>query len=179
MKKLPKGKTPPDLDTWLHEIEDVTAIVQPEERPSSPLIIEDIPSSVSLEGVYNANSFKYLAVGDLSNIDRNTAEKFAKGSFKIEARLDLHGYTEKTAFVAVQEFIINSYAKGLRCVLIITGKGTRKENDDWFDVRGVLKDRVPQWLNTPELRPLILSFCHARPSDGGDGALYVLLRRKH
>ena len=177
MKKLPKGKTPPDLDTWLHEIEDVTAIVQPEERPSSPLIIEDIPPSVSLEGVYNANSFKYLAVGDLSNIDRNTAEKFAKGSFKIEARLDLHGYTEKTAFVAVQEFIINSYAKGLRCVLIITGKGQRQADDNWYEPKGIIKDALPGWLNHIDVRPFILGMTPAAPADGGQGAMYILLKR--
>ncbi len=43
---------------------------------------------------------------------------------------------------------------------------------------GVLRDAVPRWLNEAPLREHVLAFSHARPDDGGAGALYVLLRRR-
>ncbi len=178
MKKLPESKSPQDIDCWLQEVKDVAAMPQPEERPSSPLIIEEIKPSLNLKGVYNANSFTPLAIGDTSNLDRRTAEKFVRGQFKIEARLDLHGLSEKEAFSAVVDFILQSYVRGLRCILIITGKGIKKENDTWYEPKGIIKDALPSWLNNAEIRPFILSMVNALPADGGDGAMYVLLKRQ-
>lgn len=179
MKQPTQSIDPQDAEAWEEALKGVKKLPETEEKPEAPLIIGEIRPTIDYRNVYRGNKLTPLKAGDVDNIDRRTADKFIRGEFKIERRLDLHGQTEKTAFDLVESFVKKSYLEGCRCVLIITGKGTRKENDDWFDVRGVLKDRVPQWLNTPELRPLILSFCHARPSDGGDGALYVLLRRKH
>ncbi len=58
-------------------------------------------------------------------------------------------------------------------MLVITGKGFGKGTGV-----GVLRSQFPNWLNTPELRPLILSFAHAQPKDGGGGAFYVYLRKR-
>ncbi|MDD4556018.1 MAG: Smr/MutS family protein [Alphaproteobacteria bacterium] len=118
-----------------------------------------------------------LEIGSLDNIDRSTAKKFNRHEYRIEAELDLHGYTEKKAFDAVTSFIKKSYLQEKRCVIIVTGKGLRKEEDDIFSSRGVLKDKVPQWLNSEDLRPFILSIKHPSPSLGGTGALYILLKR--
>lgn len=178
MKKLPEVKSPQDIDAWQQEIEGIIPINQPEERPSSPLIIEDIVPTPKMEGLYNSNSFTFLNVGDISNIDKNTAEKFIKGQFKIEARLDLHGFSEKDAFSEVVHFISSSYAKKLRCVLIITGKGSKNENDAWYETKGIIKEALPMWLNNPEIRPFVLSMSYAKPTDGGQGAMYVLLKRQ-
>lgn len=178
MKKLPNGQTPPDPNSWFQEVEDVMVIKQPSERPAAPLIIEEVKPSLNLKGLYNANSFKPLCVGDMANLDRKTAQKFAGGSFKIEARLDLHGNTEKEAFAAVQDFILNSYAKGFRCVLIITGKGQTRADDAWYEPKGIIKDALPGWLNNPDIRPFVLAMSQAAPADGGQGAMYVLLKRQ-
>ena len=67
---------------------------------------------------------------------------------------------------ALHGFIDGQWAAGRRCVLVVTGKG-----------KGVLKDAVPQWLNGPLLRMKILSFTYAQRQDGGEGALYILLKR--
>ena len=80
------------------------------------------------------------------------------------------------AYTAVEEFVYKSYQRGLRCVQIITGKGMHRD-DDIFSPKGVLKDLVPQWLNRDTIRPLILSFDYSPISEGGEGALLVLLRR--
>ena len=100
-----------------------------------------------------------LSLGNTDNIDRRTAEKFKRGEFAIERRLDLHGMTEKEAFAAVDEFVRKAYMQKCRCLLIVTGKGLNREDDAWYEKKGILKDCVPNWLNGPELRPLILSIC--------------------
>jgi DNA-nicking Smr family endonuclease len=99
-------------------------------------------------------------------LDRRTAEKLRKGQMPIEARLDLHGLTQAKAHVALNEFILSASRAGRRCVLVITGKGA-----------GVLQTRVPEWLEEPALRPLILRSLPAQRRHGGAGALYVYLRR--
>ena len=178
MKKLPDSIYPSDTEVWIEEIEQVSKLFQPDERPSAPLIIKEIEPSLNLKGVYNANSFTELSVGDTDNLDKNTAGKFRKGQFKIEARLDLHGRTEKEAFAAVVDFVKNSYIKNKRCILIITGKGIKNDNDPWYEAKGIIREALPKWLNHPEIRPFILSMSPATQTDGGSGAMYVLLKRQ-
>lgn len=112
------------------------------------------------------------------DIDKKTLRKFKREEFAVEDVLDLHGKTEDMAFAAVDDFIPRCYAKGNRCVIIITGKGLRVHADeDVFDDKGVLKKAVPQWLNAPRLRAMILNYKHPSERLGGAGAIYILLRR--
>jgi len=69
-------------------------------------------------------------------------------------------------------FLSNQQAAGRRCILVITGKGSGSGGS------GVLRAQVPHWLNEGGNRELVLAFDYARPRDGGQGALYVLLKRK-
>ena len=108
-----------------------------------------------------------------AGLDRRTDERLRKGQMKIEGRLDLHGLNQGEAHEALQAFIKRAHRAGKRCVLIITGKGARSP-----EAGGVLRRRVPGWLATPPLNALILKTYVAKPKDGGDGALYVLLRRQ-
>jgi DNA-nicking Smr family endonuclease len=115
-------------------------------------------------------------------LDRRTAERLRKGQIGPEAYLDLHGMGQGTAREALHDFITASHARGLRCVLVITGKGRAgqrtDEGADWQRVPvGVLKQRVPEWLREGVAASRVLQFCAAQPKDGGDGALYVYLRR--
>ena len=112
-----------------------------------------------------------LSHGSTAGVDKRTAERFRKGGMEIEGRLDLHGLTRDAARGALTAFIRTGASRGHRMVLVITGKGRRADGD------GVLKAEVPRWLNEPALRPLILSFSYAQPRDGGEGALYVFLKR--
>jgi DNA-nicking Smr family endonuclease len=74
-------------------------------------------------------------------------------------------------------FLAGAQAQGHRLVLVITGKGRARESWPAPDERGVLRRLVPQWLALPELRVLVLGFEPAQRTHGGDGALYVRLRR--
>ncbi len=178
MKKLPEGKSPKDIDIWEETIKDIIPLAQPEEKPMAPLILNEVDKVPNHSGLYNPNSFTPLTVGNTDNLDGSTADKFRKGEFKIEARLDLHGRTEKEAFAAVADFIHNAYAQNKRCVLIITGKGIKQDDTPWYEAKGVIKEALPTWLNHAEIRPFILSMCQAKPEDGGSGAMYVLLKRQ-
>ncbi len=104
-------------------------------------------------------------------LDKRSRDRLKKGEMAIEGSLDLHGLTQDAAHTALWRFITGSAEQGRRCVLVITGKGNR-------DGIGVLRLQVPRWLNESTLRPLVLAFVGARPQHGGDGALYVLLKRR-
>jgi len=109
-----------------------------------------------------------LAVG----IDKRQAERFRRGKTPIEGKIDLHGRTQQEAHDDLHHFLARAHASGKRMVLVITGKGITGSKS------GVLKENVPRWLNEPSLRRHILAFDHAEPQHGGEGALYVLLKRK-
>lgn len=119
--------------------------------------------------------------GATPGIDKRTANRFKKGRMAIQGRLDLHGHSQRDAHVALRRFISDAYAAEKRCVLVVTGKGRRNFEGGGFDREGavgVLRQSVPRWLNEPGLRAKVLSFSHAAPSDGGEGALYILLKRR-
>lgn len=119
-----------------------------------------------------AASSPMLAHGQTAGVDGRTASRLRRGKLPIEAALDLHGYRQTDAHHALISFVTSQQAAGRRCVIVVTGKGSRGENG------GVLRHKVPLWLNNSPLRDKVLAFDFARPEHGGSGALYVLLRRK-
>ena len=122
----------------------------------------------------------------LAGYDAKKARRISAGRSAIERRMDLHGMRQSEAHAALRRFLFACHADGLRDVLIITGKGgpARRRDDGeaahWpeREERGVLKRNVPQWLAEPDLRAIVVSFRPAAIKHGGEGALYVHLRRK-
>ena len=106
-------------------------------------------------------------------LDRPTLDKLAKGRMPIEARVDLHGMTQTRAHRALFGFLQRAHGEGLTFVLVITGKGKMGVESE----RGVLRRQVPQWLGLPEFRSLVVGFEEAHIGHGGEGALYVRIRR--
>nr|WP_210382260.1 Smr/MutS family protein [Jiella sonneratiae] len=104
-------------------------------------------------------------------IERPTRRKIAKGRIAIEARIDLHEMTQTNAHAALARFLAQAQAMGLRHVLVITGRGLSG------GPRGVLRRVVPQWFAGPQFRPLVSGFESAERHHGGEGALYVRVRR--
>ncbi len=111
--------------------------------------------------------------------DAKTARKLKRGQIKIENRLDLHGMSQSLAYASLKKFIQDAYAQNCKCILVITGKGAPKHGNIPLaeQTYGVLKTQVPRWLNEAEFKQYILKFEWAKPKDGGEGALYVLMRR--
>jgi DNA-nicking Smr family endonuclease len=107
----------------------------------------------------------------LSPLGRRLRQRVARGREAIEGRIDLHGLTQAQAHSALLHFLRDAGAREARLVLVITGKGARDGQ------RGVLKRQVPQWLATPEFRAFVVGFEDAHVAHGGEGALYVKIRR--
>ena len=104
-------------------------------------------------------------------LDDTTRSKLAKGRLPLSGRIDLHGLTQGEAHGLLHSFLYRAHAHGLRHVLIITGKGSSLGSD------GILRQAVPHWFATPSFRPLVSAYEFAHRSHGGDGAIYVRLRR--
>jgi DNA-nicking Smr family endonuclease len=111
----------------------------------------------------------------LAPLGRRLKQRVARGREPIDARLDLHGFTQTQAHAALLRFLRRAQADGVRMVLVVTGKGTSKGGET--HERGVLKRQVPLWLSLPEFRSLVVGFEDAHIGHGGADALYVRLRR--
>jgi len=112
----------------------------------------------------------------LAPLGRRMRQKLARGSEDIDDRIDLHGMTQAAAHTALIRFLMRAQRDGARVVLVITGKGARPGADP-HAARGVLKRQVPLWLESAELRPLVIGYESAGVGHGGAGALYVRVRR--
>ena len=119
----------------------------------------------------------------LADFDRRAVRQVASGKVAIDARLDLHGMRQRDARTELHAFLRAAQARALKTVLVITGKGDPAVERDHLAAafgktpRGVLRRSVPQWLEEPELRSVVLSYTSAGTRHGGDGALYVQLRK--
>jgi DNA-nicking Smr family endonuclease len=113
----------------------------------------------------------------LAPLGRRLKQRVKRGRERIDARIDLHGLTQREAHAALLRFLKRAQADGARIALVVTGKGAGGGERDASVERGVLRRQVPLWLSLPEFRPLIVGFDDAHVSHGGQGALYVRLRR--
>lgn len=151
----------------------------PLSRPSRrPLTEEELEAYAQLvelvsgEGAFDIQYSDEYMEGAVVGSDPGLLRKLREGNFSYQAHLDLHGMTAEEARVAVDRFIVASVLRGLRCILIIHGRGLNSR-----DQIPVLKQHMSSWLNRGRLKRLVLAFATARPCDGGAGALYVLLRK--
>ncbi len=108
----------------------------------------------------------------LTPLGRRLRQRVARCRDSIDGRLDLHGLTQSKAHATLLRFLRNASAREARLVLVITGKGARGDGE-----RGVLKRQVPHWLGLPEFRAYVIGFENAHVAHGGEGALYVKIRR--
>jgi DNA-nicking Smr family endonuclease len=117
-----------------------------------------------------------VPVPPLAPLGRRVKQRLARGTLAIDARLDLHGFTQARAHDALLAFLRTARGNGWTLVLVITGKGV--SFGDAIAERGVLRRQVPQWLRLPEFRAHVVSFEPAHVGHGGEGALYLRLRRR-
>ena len=106
----------------------------------------------------------------LDGIEPNRRHRIAREREDIGARLDLHGLTQDRARGALESFLNRAFDEGWRAVLVITGKGVQGD--------GVLKRMTPAWLAAPHLAHIVAGISDAARHHGGEGALYVALKRK-
>lgn len=182
-KNAKPPREPDDAELWAHVMDSVKPLPA-RKRKSRHVPQAELPAASPPEPpVRSAPAFvppplppkappapPPLAVGASAGVDKSTAERFRKGQMPIEARVDLHRHTQLEAHRALESFLMGAQARGLRCVLVITGIGRSSG--------GVLREMVPRWLNEAPLRSRVLAIASAQPKDGADGAYYVLLKRQ-
>lgn len=155
------------------------SIAEAEEAEQKPIVKEAAPALRKAVTTHSFADMTYQAPpqpkpapGRHQPLERPVKRKIAKGRLELEARIDLHGMFQDEAHVLLQSFIRRAHERGLRHVLVITGKGSSMGSE------GALKRAVPMWFGQPEFRSLISSWEASAQHHGGDGALYVRLARR-
>lgn len=142
-------------------LETVVAVPQPKSAPASP----SLPAAKAPP-----------RQPPLAPMERKMRQRLTRGQKPVDGVIDLHGMRQAEAHGALIAFIHRAQQQGCGVVLIITGKGAAGEAAD-SDMRGVLRRMVPHWLGDPTLRRHIIGFEPAARGHGGDGALYVRIRK--
>ncbi len=147
------------------EVEDAEPVAAVPARP--------VAKPKAVKAAVPARIAKPSAPPPLAALARREKQQIARGHTAIDARIDLHGMTQGEAHAALARFVRRAQANGAKVVLVITGKGARSGDAE----RGVLRRQVPLWLQLPDLRDAVVGFEEAHIAHGGEGALYVRLRR--
>jgi DNA-nicking Smr family endonuclease len=134
--------------------------------------LADLRDLVEGRGEFTIQYTDEYMEGLAPGVDRRLAQRLHRGDYAVQAHIDLHGHTVEEAKVIVERFVTAAYATGQRCILLIHGRGLNSK-----DNRPVLKEQVRIWLSHGRLSRLVLAFATAPVTNGGAGAVYVLLRR--
>ena len=167
-----------DMEAWRAETEDLPGNPDSGKR-SSPALPENRESRSAAKRQPRTRCLQDEPLPLPDRFDRKLYARLAKGQQKVEATLDLHGLTEKRAELRLTTFVQTAHGRGVRNLLVITGKGNRSGLDEFNRPRGgVLRRRVPDLLSRPPLSHLVQSFSESHERHGGKGALYIRLRRQ-
>jgi DNA-nicking Smr family endonuclease len=171
VKRTPR---PDELKLWSR----VTATIRPAPGQTASILKVDQPSGLEITLTSEktlkreplvVRSFKAPSITAPQAIEPGRMRRLTREREVIGPKLDLHGLDQDRAHIALTTFLRRARGEGWRAVLVITGKGTRGE--------GVLRRRVPEWLAEPPLRDFVAGVSSAHRRHGGDGALYVVLKR--
>jgi DNA-nicking Smr family endonuclease len=156
----------------------ITRIPNPDIRPAHQIRDDDLEVMAHLSDLVSGIaemdftfSDEYIE-GSVHGFSRKLMKRLKKGQIPIQDYVDLHGLTKQKAETRIRDFLIQSQQLGLRCVLVVHGRGLNSE-----DHIPVLKERLPVWLTRGPVKKSVLAFSTAMPYDGGTGAIYVLLRK--
>jgi len=157
----PLRKRPRSLKASAEALDESPVAPKLAPTPKSPAMHRKIPAAPP-------------APPPLAPLGRRERSQLSRGRKEIDARLDLHGMTQTKAHRVLLSFLHHAHENGMAFVLIITGKGRTVGPES---ERGVLRRQVPHWLGLPEFRSFVIGFEEAHIGHGGEGALYVRVRR--
>ena len=175
-----------EADLFAREMRDVTRLKHdPRVSNPPPAVTRRAPEDSENEAIaklydlvagrsdFDVTDTDEYVEGSVIGIDTRLVRKLRQGEFARQSALDLHGMKADEAKPEVEQFLNEAAQAGIRCVLIIHGRG--RNSPGQFPI---LKDKLKQWLTRGRLAKMILAFSTARAHDGGPGAMYILLRRK-
>ncbi len=167
-----QGLSEQDRATWalyVRHVMPMAGVAVPDAPAEPPLPSPSAPRPVAPAVLPTVQRLAPVTVGHHPpGVDNATWTRFRTGKLSTSRTLDLHGRTAQRAFAALQEFLGSAHAEKLRCVEVITGRGSGETG-------GVIRREFPMWLNRPELRPLVLAAAH--PHAANPGSVRLLLRR--
>jgi DNA-nicking Smr family endonuclease len=181
----PAAPPPDDASLFRHAMQGVAKldpasrdrVPAPAVEPRSP-VSEDaealalLSDLVSGQADFDISDTREYVEGHVVGLDPRLVRRLRRGDFAWQAHLDLHGMTAAVARDAVEQFVVKGARDGLRCLLIVHGRGLNSK-----DQVPVLKENMKSWLARGRIGRHVLAFTSAKAADGGAGALYVLLRR--
>lgn len=188
MTRRRKALSAEDRALWAHVARSVKAFrTNPDlgnaDEALSPVPEAACPPAVAVTQIKRSNA---TPIPPLAAIERPLRRQLSRGQASPDAVLDLHGLTQDAAHHRLVAFLRSAQTHGFKLVTVITGKGAPRHDmprsalprhHDATSERGVLRRMVPHWLTAPDLRPVVIGFEAAGPGHGGDGALFVRIRR--
>lgn len=195
MSRKRRGLSPEDEDLWrrvaatavplhrrqpslLPEPEPKAAPLRPAPEAMPDFILTPAPRQYRSHVTLQPSVEETVSAHPL-RMDAGTFRKMKRGKSEPEARIDLHGMTLSQAHPALIGFVLRAQSAGNRLVLVITGKGKRRDDDGPIPERlGALRHQVPHWLHAPPLAGAVQQIAQAHLRHGGAGAYYVYLRRR-
>src|SRR5579875_3168365 len=162
--RRPRGLTETDRATWADYVRHIAPLAG-KERPEPPPELPPAPRPASAPAVLAPPRSPQRAAPLVvdrqpGGLDSSTWNRFRTGRLAPTRTLDLHGRTAQRAFHALHTFLHAAHADRLRCVEVITGRGSGEGG-------GVLRRELPLWLNLPALRPLVLAAAHPHAANPG------------
>ena len=146
-----------------------TGFPKADKRPKKDVIPTMSASKVPMRHVSSPPPVSMKATE--AQLNRRDMERLRKGQMEIEASLDLHGMRQEQAHHALKQFILTAITRQMRCVLVVTGKGSLSNPS-------VLRQNLPIWLQEKDMSPHVLKTTQAQPKDGGSGAFYIYLKKQ-
>lgn len=194
MPRKTRNLSDADRDIWSRVTDSVTPLTKPQPAkpkpppvpfvkpkrdapPQLPRLTPKPPSGPQTRITLAPDPMQAAAAAPPA-MDAKAFGRMKRGKLVPEARIDLHGMTAERAHGALRGFILDASARGLRLVLVITGKGRAPDDHASPARRGILRNAVPVWLSQPPLAPVILQLAPAHQRHGGGGAYYVYLKRR-
>lgn len=171
---------PEEEDEFLVAMRTVTPLegkgrsIAPRPAPKNSPVAEILSFEESVEKSMEFALFssdEYLE-GHVVGLDELVINRLKEGHFSPEDHLDMHGLNAEQAWEALRVFMRQAWFKGLRCVLLVPGRGRNSPLG-----QGVLRGKLQTWLTQEPFKRVVLAFCTAKPHDGGAGGVYALLRR--
>ncbi len=164
-----RGLTEQDRAEWARYVRQVRAFAGRARPPESPAAGLARPIRTQQHRPASKPSLSAVSVGQQPpGVDNATWRRLRSGKFASVRTLDLHGRSAQRAFAALSQFLRSAQADRIRCVEVITGRGSGEAG-------GVLRRELPLWLNLPELRPLVLGLTYSHVAN--PGAVRILLRK--
>ena len=179
-EQVAKTATPLSLPQYVNSVAKPKPKVNSKKKEKFELNKFEIGANAAQKSVKNDLKPSISTVLESASVqmDYKAFKKMKRGKSTPEASFDLHGMTVAQAHAALIHFLMTSYSRNMRLVLVITGKGKfQKDKGPIPRQIGILRHQVPQWLRMPPLRDKVLQVSEAHGKHGGSGAYYVYLRK--